>query len=88
MRLTTSSSECWLDVDKGTAKAYLLKLERQKIAQQHAVEALESRLANKSYIDKAPKELVDQSRSQLEAEKAQLTKIEEDISTFTKASSP
>lgn len=82
LKLTSSSSECWLDVDKETAKANLLKLERQKIAHQGAVAALESRLANQSYIEKAPKELVDETRSQLESEKAQLAKIEEDLSAF------
>ncbi|HLG90637.1 MAG TPA: class I tRNA ligase family protein, partial [Candidatus Saccharimonadales bacterium] len=84
LRLTTAAGECWLDVDKETAKDYLLKLERQKLAHQSTVQALEGRLANKSYIDKAPKELVEESRSQLEAEKTQLTKIEEDLAAFTK----
>ncbi|MBI2285353.1 class I tRNA ligase family protein [Candidatus Saccharibacteria bacterium] len=83
LKLTTTDGELWLDVDKETAKGYLLKLERQKMAHQSAIQALESRLANKSYIDKAPPELVEQSRSQLEAEKAKLAKIEEDIKTFT-----
>ncbi|MBI2007888.1 hypothetical protein HYS85_01485, partial [Candidatus Saccharibacteria bacterium] len=83
LKLTTTDGELWLDVDKETAKGYLLKLERQKMAHQSAIQALESRLANKSYIDKAPPELVEQSRSQLEAERAKLAKIEEDIKTFT-----
>ena len=83
LQLTTVSSEVWLDIDKNTAKAYLLKLERQKMASQKAVEALEARLANKSYTDKAPKELVEETRTQLEAEKSQLAKIDEDLASFT-----
>jgi valyl-tRNA synthetase len=82
LKLTSTSGEYWLDVDKETAKGYLLKLERDKIARQKAVQALEGRLANKSYLDKAPKELVEQSRSQLETEKSTLAKIEEDLATF------
>lgn len=82
--LKLASTDAWLDVDKETAKNYLLKLERQKIAHQSAIQALEGRLNNKDYIEKAPKELVEESRSQLEAERAQLQKIEEDLTTFTK----
>ncbi|HLG90792.1 MAG TPA: valine--tRNA ligase [Candidatus Saccharimonadales bacterium] len=80
LKLTTA--DAWLDVDEKTAKGYLLKLERQKMVSQKAVEALESRLANKSYLDKAPKELVEETRSQLETEKSQLAKIEEDLTAF------
>jgi valyl-tRNA synthetase len=82
LKLTTTSGEYWLDVDNETAKGYLLKLERDKMAHQSAVRALEGRLANKSYTEKAPKELVEETRSQLEAEKSQLAKIEEDLNTF------
>ncbi len=83
LKLTNTANECWLDVDKETAKDYLLKLERKKIAHQSAVQSLEGRLANKSYVDKAPKELVEESRSQLEEEKQRLIKIEDDLSTFS-----
>lgn len=76
------SSDAWLDVDKEKAKGYLLKLERDKIARQKAVEALEIRLANKSYIEKAPKKLVEETRYQLDTEKSQLAKIEEDLAAF------
>lgn len=86
MKLT--AAEAWLDIDNETAKGYLLKLERQKIAAQKAVEALEARLDNKAYTDKAPKELVEETRSQLEAAKTQLSKIQEDITSFTQASTP
>lgn len=82
LKLITTSGEYWLDVDKEAAKGYLLKLERDKMASQKTVEALESRLANNSYVEKAPKELVEQSRSQLEAEKSKLAKIEQDLSAF------
>ncbi len=78
----SSAKAAWLDIDSKAVKGYLLKLERQKMAQQKAIEALKGRLANKSYIDKAPKELVEQTRSQLEAEKSQLAKIEEDLNSF------
>lgn len=83
LKLTTA--DAWLDVDQETAKGYLLKLERDKLAHQTAIQALEARLNNKSYIDKAPKELIEETRSQLETEKSQLAKIEEDLRTFTSA---
>jgi valyl-tRNA synthetase len=47
-----------------------------------AVEALERRLANRAYTEKAPKELVVETRLQLETEKAMLAKIEEDLNAF------
>lgn len=81
--LKLTSADAWLDIDQETAKAYLLKLERQKMATQKAIETLENRLASTSYIDKAPKELVEQTRTQLEIEKTSLAKIEEDIKTFS-----
>jgi valyl-tRNA synthetase len=87
LKLTLAHIECWLEVSKEAVKSYLIKLERDKIARQKAVEALESRLANKSYIMKAPKELVAESRVMLETEKAKIAQIEEDIAIFTKAAS-
>ncbi len=83
LRLSLAQA-AWLDIDNQTTRAYMLKLERQKMAAQKAVGALEARLANKSYMDKAPKELIEETRSQLEAEKATLAKIEEDLATYKK----
>lgn len=87
LRLTTADSEVWLAVDKETAKNYLLKLERQKMAHQAVVQTLEARLANESYLQRAPEELVEQSRAQLETERMQLAKIEEDLSSFSQVAS-
>jgi valyl-tRNA synthetase len=80
--LKLTSADAWLDVDKETAKGYLLKLERDKKVRLGAVEALERRLANRAYTEKAPKELVVETRLQLETEKAMLAKIEEDLNAF------
>ncbi len=80
----SSAQAAWLDIDNEAIKAYVLELERQKMAAQKAVEALQTRLASKAYSEKAPKELVEQSHAQLKAEKNALNKIEEDLSLFNK----
>ena len=80
LRLPGVKQDVWLDID---AKAYLDKLREAQKTREVAIKLLEARLANKSYIDNAPEELVEETRSQLETEKTQLAKIEEDLKTFT-----
>ncbi len=61
-----------LPFDEKVEKARLEK-EREELRQK--IELLEGRLANKSYIEKAPKHLVEQTRRELEEEKKKLKKL-------------
>ena len=68
--LTSTKLRCWLDVDTATAQTYAGDLQLKYDKQQAFVAQLEGRLANKKYIDNAPKKLVEDSKRQLsEAQK-------------------
>lgn len=73
--LTSTKYRCWLDIDPSTAKAYLKELDAKKQAQEAAIQRLEGRLGNKSYVANAPKEVVKQTKEQLAEAKAQLDKL-------------
>lgn len=82
LHLTRTAHECWLDVDQETITAYQTQLAEKKAAQEKSIVQLEGRLNNESYIKKAPKKLVEETKSQLEQAKITLTKIKEEQSRF------
>ena len=82
LHLTTGDLKCWLDVDSQSAQSFLKKLAVQKDQQAKAVAQLEARLANKSYVDNAPKEIVAQTKAQLEEAKQQLQKVTTEYDRF------
>ncbi|HET6924981.1 MAG TPA: class I tRNA ligase family protein, partial [Candidatus Saccharimonadales bacterium] len=82
MYLTNTEYRCWLDIDAGTARAYLKELDAQKTAQEAAIKRLESRLANKNYVKNAPRAVVAQTKDQLAAAKGQLEKIWQEYKRF------
>jgi valyl-tRNA synthetase len=83
MHLTSTTYDCWLDIDSHTAREYVTKLSADKVAKQASIARLEGRLSSKDYVKKAPKAVVDQTREQLETEKELLTKLEKEIQTFS-----
>jgi len=82
MFLTSTKYRCWLDIDPGTAKAYLKELDAKKTAQEQAIQRLEERLANKEYVKHAPGHVVDQTKQQLSDAKEQLDKIWQEYKRF------
>ncbi len=80
--LTSTKHRAWLDIDKGTAQAYLKELEGKRAKQQASVKQLGSRLANKDYVKNAPKEVVKQTKDQLEEAKELLVSIEAEQQRF------
>jgi valyl-tRNA synthetase len=83
MHLTSTTYDCWLDIDSHTAREYVSKLTVDKDTKQASIGRLEARLGSKDYVKKAPKSVVDQTRMQLEEEKQLLAKLEKEISTFS-----
>lgn len=63
--LTATQHKCWLDIDKAAAQAYAKELEVKQSLQEQVIKQLEGRLANKSYVDNAPREVVQQTKDQL-----------------------
>lgn len=85
LRLTGVKENCWLDVDRQTAREYLGALEQKQTAEALSVERLKARLANKSYVDNAPKELVKETSHQLDEAKARLAQINNEMDSFASA---
>ena len=65
--------EGWLEVDKS---AYTSKLAEQKTAILASIRRLQDRLDNKAYVAGAPAELVEQTKQELAATKAELKDLE------------
>jgi valyl-tRNA synthetase len=81
--LTSTKYRAWLDIDQETARAYVAKLDEQFTKQTAVVTQLEGRLANKSYVKNAPKQIVEQTREQLQSAKAVLQNIEREKERFS-----
>lgn len=82
MFLTSTKYRSWLDIDPSTAKAYLKELDVKRESQEQSIKQLEARLANKSYVDNAPHQVVQQTKGQLAEAKRQLDKIWQEYKRF------
>lgn len=82
MHLTKTKINCWLDIDISSAKVYVKKLNSQKLEKVSIISRLEGRLANKAYTSSAPKNIVDQTKNQLETERELMSKLEKELTTF------
>jgi valyl-tRNA synthetase len=80
--LTRTKHRAWLDIDPSTARQYLSELEGKASDQNAAIKRLEDRLANKSYVKNAPKEVVEQTKQQLKDAHNLLKTLEEEKSRF------
>lgn len=83
--LTGTSYRCWLDIDQATANKFLAQLEAKQAAQKEVITRIEQRLGNASYVKNAPKQVVEQSRQQLEDAKTQLQAITREYERFKPA---
>jgi valyl-tRNA synthetase len=86
LRLTTVQLPVWLEVDHKTAAAYMNKLQEEHRQRQQSIKNLEVRLSNKSYVEKAPESVVQQTRDQLSDEEAMLKTLEQELENFKEAS--
>ena len=85
IRLTGTKTGVWLDIDHHKAKSYLQKLKNQVHKQEGLIKTLEGRLANKAYVARAPKKLVEETKSQLAEEKAKLHTMQAELKVFEKS---
>ena len=83
LHLTSTKYDAWLDVDERTAREFIAKLGEKKTDEEKQVKQLEARLANKSYVQNAPKQIVDETKQQLEEARERLAKITEEHARFT-----
>ena len=82
MHLTNTKLDCWLDIDIENAKRYAVKLRVLKLEREASIERLEARLNNKAYTDKAPAQVVQQTKDQLKEENHLLEKLNAELATF------
>jgi valyl-tRNA synthetase len=80
--LTDTRHRCWLDIDAGTAAAYGKEVVEKVSRQESIITQLEKRLANKSYVDNAPRAVVNQTKEQLEEAKQQLQALQAEQKRF------
>jgi valyl-tRNA synthetase len=82
LHLTGTECRCWLDIDSSAAQDYLKELHARRDKQASVIKQLEGRLSNKSYVENAPREIVEQSKQQLKEAKALLAGIEAEQKRF------
>ncbi len=83
MFLTATPYRAWLDIDQQTAAKFLDQLKARRAVQQGTVDRLEQRLSNRTYTDKAPKHVVEDTKQQLADAKAQLAAISKEYDRFS-----
>lgn len=79
LRLAASGRDAWLDIDEATLYEHQSNLERRLAEAHQDVHSLEGRLSNAGYIEKAPAELVDATRKDLEAKKQLVERLENEL---------
>jgi valyl-tRNA synthetase len=83
LRLANSGRDAWLDVSAETLAEHQTNLEA-RLATAHAdIKALQSRLANKNYVEKAPTILVQETYKQLEEKEALVTRLQTELEILT-----
>jgi valyl-tRNA synthetase len=70
LRLAASGREAWLDVSAKTLYEHQTNLEARLAETHNQIALLEARLNNEDYIKKAPADLIENSKDQLELQKA------------------
>jgi valyl-tRNA synthetase len=82
-RLSQTTRLAWLEIDDKSITSYQKTLKDREVGQKNVIAGLDKRLKNSDYVDKAPKEIIDQTRQQLAAAKLTLKTIEEEARRFS-----
>lgn len=77
--ITSSQIDCRFAISPETAKQLKDSLQSDKTALENQIKNLEARLSNKSYVEKAPEKLVNQTKDELEKAQTELTKITDQL---------
>ena len=83
-RLINTKFDCWLDIDPASIKKHLTSLKNQFDQYQQDIEKLQSRLDNVNYVSKAPKQLVDQTKLQLQELSNKREDLKQEITRFSR----
>ncbi len=82
IKLTQTSHVAWLDIDKKQAKKYVDELSGKLDEAEKTVGQLRARLDNKAYVDNAPSNIVEQTRSSLTEAEELMRNIEAERNRF------
>ena len=83
LKLAASGRDAWLDIDAETLYEHQTNLEKRLSATHAEAAALEGRLSNASYVEKAPAKLVDESKQQLAEKRAVIAQLERELQVIT-----
>ena len=83
LRLAASGREAWLDLSAETLYEHQTNLETRLAEARAFINTLEARLANDSYVSKAPAHLVEESRKQLETKKELVERLEAELAVLS-----
>ena len=75
LRLAAANREAWLDIDSETLYQHQSELEVRLADARKRQESLQARLANESYLAKAPAHLVDETREELSAQEKLIDRL-------------
>jgi len=79
LRLAVSGRDAWLDVSEKTLDEHQENLEQRLAATHASIKALEGRLSNESYVNKAPARLVDETKNQLREQQELVGRLEHEL---------
>ncbi len=79
LRLANCGREAWLDISAETLYEHQTNLEMRLVETRTQIKTLEARLANESYVSKAPANLVDESREQLDQKKTLVERLQHEL---------
>lgn len=82
LHLTSTSLNCWLDLDQESMNAFVAQLKAKRDDQEQIVNQLNARLSNTSYVANAPKKIVEETRQQLAEAEAALQKMTVEYERF------
>ncbi len=79
LRLANSGREAWLDISEKTLREHQSNLEVRLAETQSVIKTFKARLANENYVAKAPAELVDETKTQLEQKQALVERLTNEL---------
>ncbi|MFZ3009999.1 MAG: valine--tRNA ligase [Candidatus Microsaccharimonas sp.] len=79
LRLPASGRDAWLDVSEKTLNEHQTNLEARLAATHHDIQALEGRLSNPTYVEKAPAKLVEESKKLLTDKQLLVIRLEHEL---------
>lgn len=84
LRLAVSGRAAWLDVSAKTLSEHQVNLEERLAANHADIQALEARLSNPNYVEKAPEKLVTETKLQLEDKKEVVQRLQQELEVLAR----